>query len=534
MNARIIKETKSLLPVFCVMVLASIAPRFFWSRETAAGVGLGIFTTCCLILGASCFGNEYQWRTMPLLLAQPAPRRKIWNEKMLVLGTVLGLGLILFWLYVPLPERDSYFFLVLVPFCVFSTAPYMALRIKNTLMAAVLTFGLPFGICGLLTLLTWMFSRIFPAAAQSLETSIADHVNAYTGTAAALYCGIYYWLGYRAFVKLEAIDAQAKEMALPAGLEAALAGPLNRLLPRYGGPWASLLRKELQIQKAAFVLAAVMCLVSVLMALAWDVDHAELLTAMATVPIAVLVFIIPMITPGGCVAEERSWGVSDWQRALPVRARKQWAAKMIVVVFTSVLLGVVVPVMLWVLDGWVFQIQNGAKSLHFDAPATAEELTIILYCVIGYVLVLGLGVFTSSLFANSAKAVLTNLGLLIVSGGLAIAAFGAVVAGFYPDYMATHDAHHGLFSPDPPPMVLFVFFLRQFSGQSALGLLFVALLGWVQYLAFSNYRNGEPGSRRAWMQLAIVVGLIVAGVTVFAAFSERYAAGHVASFGELN
>jgi hypothetical protein len=223
MNARIIKEARSVLPVFCVTVLACAAPRLIWSRETAAGVGLSIFTICCLILGASCFGNEYQWRTMPLLLAQPVTRRKIWHEKMLVLGTTLGLGLILFLLCVPLPETDNYLFLVLVPFCVFSTAPHMALRIKNTLIAAVLTFGLPFGICGSLTLLMWMFSRFFPVAGMSLETAIENHAYACAGTAAAIYCGVEYWLGYRTFAKLEAVDVQAREIALPARLDAMLA-----------------------------------------------------------------------------------------------------------------------------------------------------------------------------------------------------------------------------------------------------------------------------------------------------------------------
>jgi hypothetical protein len=309
---------------------------------------------------------------------------------------------------------------------------------------------------------------------------------------------------------------------------------VNRLLPRYSGPWTSLLRKEFQIQKAAFLLADVMCLVSILTALAWDVDHAELLAAMSAIPIVVLVFVIPMIAPGGCVAEERNWGVSEWQRALPVSVRKQWAAKMIIMVFTSVLLGIVLPAALWMVDGWVFQLPNGARSLHFDVPTTIEEFMIIPLSVLVYSFVLGLGVFTSSLCANSARAVIMNLGQIVVCGCVAVGTFAAIVAGGYANYLATHDTHHGLFSSDPPAIVLFVFFMRQFPGQLVLGVLFVALLGWVQYLAYSNYRNGEPSSSRVWIQLAMVVGLIAACVTVFAIFSERYAAWHIASFGELN
>ncbi len=109
MNARIIKETRSVLPVLGVTMLASAAPRLIWSRETAGGAGLAFFTLCCLLIGAACFGNEFQWRTMPLLLAQPVPRRRIWNEKMLVLAGALGLGLVFFLLCVPAGGKGQLF-----------------------------------------------------------------------------------------------------------------------------------------------------------------------------------------------------------------------------------------------------------------------------------------------------------------------------------------------------------------------------------------------------------------------------------------
>jgi hypothetical protein len=262
---------------------------------------------------------------------------------------------------------------------------------------------------------------------------------------------------------------------------------------------ASLLRKELQIQKAAFVLAAMMCLVSVLMALAWDVDHLELLFAMTAVPIAVLVFVIPMITPGGCVAEERNWGVSDWQRALPVSARKQWAAKMLVVIFTSVLLGVVVPAALWLVDGWVFQLPNGARSLQFDRLLTVPLLAdflVAVNCMLGYLLFAGFGVFTSSLCANSAKAVIMNLGLMIGSASLAAGAFSVISTAYY----------HVKLEFGIPPADLFFGFLGQIPGQLTLWSLFAILLGIIQCLALFNYRNGEPGPRSAWTQLSIVAG----------------------------
>jgi ABC-type transport system involved in multi-copper enzyme maturation permease subunit len=512
MNTRIIKETRSLLPVFCVTALACAAPRLIWSREIAGGIGLGIFTICCLILGASCFGNEYQWRTMPLLLAQPVPRQRIWNEKMLVLGTALGLGLILFLLCVPVADADTYLFLFVFPFCVLCTAPHMALNIKNTLMAAVCTFGLPFGLCGTLALLAWVFSRFFPATGLLLEDSIENHSVPWVCTAAAIYCAVYYRLGYQSFMKLEAVDSQTRELALPPRIEAMLARPLARLLPRYSGPWASLIRKELQLQKPSFLLAGALCVASPLAALAWHLHHSEAFVGLAAAAIAVLVFVIPFITSGICVAEERNWGVSGWQLALPVSARKQWAAKMLTVVFTSVLLGIVVPLLLWVSDGWVFRLPIGPGPLHFGGPWTPPSLEQIVWAFLvvldfslGYLFVLGLGAFTSSTCANSAKAIIMNIGLMIASGCLV----GGIISGIVPHL----EIHYYQIERAPAPLGFAEENIQEM--WTVFGVVLALLLSLVQYFAYANYRNGEPSSRRVWRQLATVTGAIVAGALVY-------------------
>jgi len=506
MNARIIKETRSLLPVICVTMLACIAPRLIWSRETAAGVGLGIFTICCLILGASCFGNEYQWRTMPLLLAQPVPRRTIWIEKMLVLGTALGLGLILFLLCVPLEDSDTYLFLFVLPLCVLCTAPFLALSIKSTIMAAVCTFGLPMSLCALLKCATWVLGRFFPSTGQLLDESIENHSYPWVIATTAIYCAACYWLGYRSFLKLQAVDSQTRELALPPRMEAMLARPMARLMPRYSGPWASLIRKELQLQKPCFLLTGALVVASPLTALAWHLNHSDVFVGLAGAAIAVLVFAVPFIASGICVAEERNWGVSGWQLALPVSARKQWAAKMLTLIFVSALLGIVLPLVLWVSDGWVFHLPIGPGPLHFSGPLTAPSLDqiysavlIVLDYALGYLLVLGLGVFASSTCANSAKAIITNIGLLIVSGSLGVVTISTINDAFG-RYLAinTGNINIGLI-----PGLLF------------LGIYFAGLLCLVQYLARSNYRNGEPGSRRVWMQLAMVAGFIVGGPAVF-------------------
>ncbi len=322
MNPRIIKETRALLPVFGLILLAAIVPPLIWSRETAQGVAISVFTICCLIMGASCFGNEYQWRTMPLLLSQPVPRKRIWNEKMLVLGVALWLGLLTF-LFCSSWDEDSTWFAVLMCVCVLCTAPYLALKVKNTIAAAACTIGVPMALTGVVVTFVAIFDRFFPAAEQSLENWLTAHPfwtsdhPYWLVIPATIYCAVLYRLGYRKFMKLQAIDAQSREVALPARLEAFLGRRLKGLLPGYSGPWASLFRKELQIQKASFLVAAVAFSLSLLGGLAWDVYHSDVLLALAFAPIAILVFVIPLITPGICVAEERNWGLGEARHVKP-------------------------------------------------------------------------------------------------------------------------------------------------------------------------------------------------------------------------
>ena len=536
MNARIIKETRSVLPVLGVTMLASVAPKLIWEREVAGGAGLAFFTLCCVLMGAACFGSEYQWRTMPLLLAQPVPRRRIWNEKMLVLAGALALGLGFFLICVPL-DKASYLFLALLPFCVFCTAPYMALRVQSTFLAAVLTFGLPFGLCGLLALMWSIFAWIFPDAGhwiheicmvafQDLRRFSPDTARWFAAWAdndppylvcipAAIYCAVCYRLGYRAFLKLEAADMQSKELKLPMRLELALAGPFNLLVPRYRDPWTSLLRKEFRIQKDSFVVAAVMCFCSVLIALVWDLDrnpdHHDFLAGMTFVPIAVLVFIIPSIAPGGSVAEERKWGVSTWQRALPVSSRKQWVVKVVVVIFTCGLLGVVLPTCLWMADGWVFRLPIGPGPFHWDRlfhGATAADfylgVVVLLDWVLGYLLWLSLGVFASSLCANSAKAVVLSIGLITGSAGLAVGSISWVIRLL------------GIVQPEEPSMELVVMLLAVY---------FAGLILLTQYLAYRNHRTGEPETRGVWMQVGMVTAVIVLGAALGFVFWSLHAGG---------
>ena len=84
MNARLIKETRDLLPIFAGTLLLIVVPYLIW-RDRAGNLGCIVFGLACAVLGGSSFGNEFQHRTLSLLLSQPIARSVLWREKMLIL-----------------------------------------------------------------------------------------------------------------------------------------------------------------------------------------------------------------------------------------------------------------------------------------------------------------------------------------------------------------------------------------------------------------------------------------------------------------
>src|SRR6266567_268600 len=108
MNPRFAKEFRALfLPWSVAAVAATLLPLLVLANEGAIHwfhdlwsflLGCVVFVLCASIplLAAMSFGTEYQQRTLPLLLAQPCERSRLWNEKMLALLVAIATPLLLF------------------------------------------------------------------------------------------------------------------------------------------------------------------------------------------------------------------------------------------------------------------------------------------------------------------------------------------------------------------------------------------------------------------------------------------------------
>src|SRR5437773_102274 len=106
MNRRLLKEFRSLLLPWSVAVVAGVvlAVKLMFNEtddpfesmlaRTAAFAFFGTLAIAC----ALSFGTELQQRTLPLLLAQPLPRARLWNEKLLVLTGAVVAAVLIHWL----------------------------------------------------------------------------------------------------------------------------------------------------------------------------------------------------------------------------------------------------------------------------------------------------------------------------------------------------------------------------------------------------------------------------------------------------
>ena len=314
-----------------------------------------------------------------------------------------------------------------------------------------------------------------------------------------VYCAVVYWQGYAKFKRLEAVDMPARELGLPAGLEAMLVAPLTKVSSRFRGPYATLLKKEFRVQQISFLLAGVFVLIGVA-GLCIAKPSAELASGVVGGDIVIYALILPLVAGAISIAEERGWGIAEWHLTLPPSALKQWSAKMLVTLTTSLVLGLVLPV------GMFF-----AADQLFGQPSQGTWLPpvyAILSWVLSQMLMTSVAVYTASFSKTTLQAILAALVVLIASGGvLGLAAVMVHQVGPAPFRYAGHlRAVADLIVPLLPVALCCMLLLMQWfawlnfrrngppplrlAAQLTVVFLVVWIFMWVSYSAVFFLRNG--------------------------------------------
>ncbi len=475
MIARLWKETRALLPLFLGTLGVTSMPLLV-GRYQLEPLVLVALAFGCAVMAASSFGSEFQQRTISLWLSQPLARRVLWREKMVVLGVAMLLSFVVAWLSLwqwrnpwgVLSEPAVIGVLALIPLCTFCGAPYLTLLTRSSIAGVVFGLSIPFAISTLGRLLTFWLDR------REESAILAHHEETAVLVAAALlliYCALCLWRGYTRFQKLEVIDGPVREVSFPAAAPAWVARASRPLVTRLSGAFGMLIRKELALQQMSFLSAGVFCAVVAAAALLYWFrrDWGE---PLLVVEFALYVGVLPFLVGALAVAEERGWGLAEWHQTLPPSAFKQWAAKMLVTLSTSLVLGLLLPRIFFL----------GISALlgkpDFDFPPNPLEALASL--ALGYALLTTLAAYAGSFTKSTLAAILLGIAL-----ALALLGCFRLVPLFGTDFSILYGVHRSLpasIKPGPP------------SVPEAV--IFVVLIGCFQRYGFANHRRaGLPAGR---------------------------------------
>jgi hypothetical protein len=364
---------------------------------------------CCPLIAASSFGFEFSNGTLAQLLSQPVDRRRLWFEKMLTLGAMLApLALVSLLIYFGKIDKPLYWLLLLIPVCCFCATPFFTFLTRGTMGGVVLSIAAPMVIfLGGGALILWLFKKGVVLGQTQGEEAINEQklfhwLGWYFGIAMTVYCGTFYYLGYRWFQRLQVADMVERQIGLGA--------PLHRISERlldqaFTGKFrylAALLGKELHLQQNAVTLWLAFTAIQITAVVFINVAHPESGENYFIVPLAIYVVLMPLVIGGCAIAEERKFGVRAWHLTLPTSYRTQWLAKLAVVFTITALLGMAVPF------AWCCLCPSLCPSL---SPLGKPSFDSIVPLIATPLLVTAVALYASSFARDTLRAILGALGI---------------------------------------------------------------------------------------------------------------------------
>jgi hypothetical protein len=415
-------DARALLPLwagFALLVVAGALVDTHFMREMA-------FLTYVLgsaALGAHVVGHEYAHRTLPILLAQPVDRRRVFVVKLAVVFVLLvALAAVAYaaLFHGELPDwlrEHAGGVLPLVVSGALFIAPLMTMISRGTLAGAIFAGGIP----GLVVCVTGLVGvarfGIGSDAVQQFQEAAFWPVMATIVALAAV-------AGWRMFATLEAIDGHGAQIDPSNWFRRARSAASDPAATRR--PVLSLISKELHLQQMSFMLAAIHVVVISTVVLLHRFNP--------SIEIDVLLPLTLMYAAGQALvigslasAEERQLGTFEWQALLPMAMRRQWAIKAAVVFVLTLVLCVALPAaLIQFLHGGRLRASDvnlalvvvmlGQVGLYVSSASTSGVRALIASAVLaaglGWLLSWSLGMAARAIRSDAATLVATNTGAL--------------------------------------------------------------------------------------------------------------------------
>jgi len=378
MNAsatRLRKEARALFWPWCAVVAAGVLePLWPPSDFNLPGVAivkaagpLGFFLGVPL-LAVLAFGNEFQHRTLGLLLSQPVGRTQILREKLIVASlAVLSSMLVFYYGWRSMLNQEQLVVAGLYILAMSAAATYWTLLARSTIGGLVLGW-LPFGGLELAGAILDMLRPgiVFETAGRLLDGKLLPHEGRtilFSLSIAALgYAGLMLWLGARKLARFQftgGLPGDDLLMAGPKVMPEAVAGWFRY---RPAEPVFNLVRKELRLLRPVWLMGLLLFVYLIglsvfrLLPYVWEQPPRGQFPVQVALLFPLFALIPVMAILAGCLSlgEERPSGMHSWHMTLPVSARRQWFIKLLTGMVTGFVCAVLLPVLVLLADQFIF------------------------------------------------------------------------------------------------------------------------------------------------------------------------------------
>jgi hypothetical protein len=347
MNALVRKEIRMLLPAWAVAMvlvigticLSLVSRNPVWGNPTWMVLGLVAGT---LLMALLPFGQECSLGTFSYLLAQPVPRRRIWEIKTRVLAVAMLSVLIAYLIGIGLRTSvetgaPSGWMLALsgsvITMAAFAGGLWTTLLLRQVAAGFWCTLLLPLV---LLMITGGIWGRLHHPA----DTIVIVALLASYSVAA-------WWWARQLFFRAQDTQWTGGTITLP---RMNWLGAMGRSPVHRASPIAALVRKELQLHQSAYLVAALLLLIHLIVLfarfLSTDPQGRDGFFQLIVDAWWVLWLALPLIIGAACTAEERRLETHQSQLCLPVKRRTQTVVKLGLALVLGVCLGGLLPALL--------------------------------------------------------------------------------------------------------------------------------------------------------------------------------------------
>ncbi len=339
MNAkatRILKEARPLFWPWCAVALAGALPLVYPLDWTPLIYLLGFFVVP--VLATLSLGNEFQHRTLSLLLSQPVGRMEIWGEKLSVTIVAIVSAVLVFSLALRAtsfhPDRQELAFAGAWIVAITASATFWTLFTRSTVGGVALNIGVQSFIS-----FTVPWANLADGLRARGYLAPGNHIVVSTvGFVFLCYAGVMVWLGGRTLARFQATGGMASDDLLMAGpdvMPGALAGWLRC---RPTGVLLNLIRKELRLLRPVWLislLAAVGWACLTLFGLLFERGFSRNFETAVIIVGVISTLMIAILAGSLSLGEEKTSGTHSWQMTLPVPSPLQWLIKLFVALFAG-------------------------------------------------------------------------------------------------------------------------------------------------------------------------------------------------------